>query len=133
MKQQEEREVNVGDWVVIESLGSDDNGVVDGYLTMGKEYQVVDCDDGFIDILDDEDEGVYGSMIDCYHLGGGNWRVVRKAARGEQVGEGDSEEMVTITKKAHDRLLERLGCLEEAGVDNWEGIGYAYEIQDEYR
>jgi hypothetical protein len=41
------------------------------------------------------------------------------------------EEMVTVTKTEYERLLARdfwLGCLEEAGVDNWRGIDEAYRI-----
>lgn len=42
-----------------------------------------------------------------------------------------NEEMVTITKAEHDRLVERdvwLDCLEDAGVDNWHGCDVAAEI-----
>lgn len=42
-----------------------------------------------------------------------------------------SEEMVTITKKEYDRLVEVdewMDALESAGVDNWDGISFAYEI-----
>lgn len=44
------------------------------------------------------------------------------------------EEMISITKKKYDQLIkdsEWLACLEQAGVDNWEGIEVAYEIQGE--
>jgi hypothetical protein len=44
------------------------------------------------------------------------------------------EEQVTITKKEYDQLKKDsiwLCCLEEAGVDNWEGISYAYELRNE--
>lgn len=44
------------------------------------------------------------------------------------------EEMITITKKEYDRLKEDsewLGCLEQAGVDNWDGIDNAMEIKRE--
>lgn len=43
----------------------------------------------------------------------------------------NNEEMVTITQKEYDRLKERedwLYALEAAGVDNWEGYDYAWEI-----
>lgn len=44
--------------------------------------------------------------------------------------------MVTITKAEYDRLIkvdEWMDYLESAGVDNWQGISYAYELkrQDE--
>jgi phage pi2 protein 07 len=42
------------------------------------------------------------------------------------------EEMVTVTKTEYERLLARdfwLGCLEEAGVDNWQGIDEAKRIK----
>jgi hypothetical protein len=42
--------------------------------------------------------------------------------------------MVTVTKTEYERLLARdfwLGCLEEAGVDNWQGIDEAYRIKRE--
>ena len=45
-----------------------------------------------------------------------------------------SEEMITITKKEYDELLNQirfLYCLEAAGVDNWDGYDYAQELRDE--
>ena len=42
--------------------------------------------------------------------------------------------MVTIPKKEYEELLEAqdwLSCLESAGVDNWSGIDYAYELKNE--
>ncbi len=44
------------------------------------------------------------------------------------------EETITITLAEYQKLLkdqEWLGCLNEAGVDNWQGIEVAYEIQEE--
>ena len=44
------------------------------------------------------------------------------------------EETVTITIKEFQSLLqaqEWLSCLEDAGVDNWSGIDYAYELARE--
>jgi len=41
------------------------------------------------------------------------------------------EEMITITKVEHDRLVkdsEWLACLDAAGVDNWSGIEEAQEM-----
>lgn len=38
---------------------------------------------------------------------------------------------VTVDKKTYDNWMEQLewlACLEEAGVDNWEGISYAYGL-----
>jgi hypothetical protein len=43
-------------------------------------------------------------------------------------------ETITISLDEVVRLKERddwLSCLEEAGVDNWEGISHAYEIKEE--
>jgi hypothetical protein len=40
------------------------------------------------------------------------------------------EETITITKKEYESLLKDsrfLGCLEGAGVDNWDGYSYAIE------
>ncbi len=45
-------------------------------------------------------------------------------------------EMVTITKREYDELLERsewLGYLESAGVDNWCGYDEAASLQREDR
>ncbi len=45
------------------------------------------------------------------------------------------EEMVTITKKEYDELIDRstwLTCLENAGVDNWSGYSFARELYSEY-
>lgn len=45
-----------------------------------------------------------------------------------------SEEMVTITRKEYDSLIEDsefLEALRAAGVDNWEGYDFAIEILDE--
>lgn len=45
------------------------------------------------------------------------------------------EELITITKKEYDSLKESqqwLTCLEDAGVDNWQGIEYAYELKRDY-
>lgn len=42
----------------------------------------------------------------------------------------DTQE-VTIDLKTYDSWFHKLlwlECLEEAGVDNWEGISYAYEL-----
>lgn len=42
-------------------------------------------------------------------------------------------ETVTISKRVYDTLLkaaEKLECLEAAGVDNWEGYGYAMEMME---
>lgn len=44
------------------------------------------------------------------------------------------EQTITITKKEYESLLEDrewLQCLENAGVDNWEGYSYARELQKE--
>jgi len=41
---------------------------------------------------------------------------------------------VTLTKEEYDRLgkrLDWLSCLEDAGVDNWPGIEYAYDLKKE--
>lgn len=45
-----------------------------------------------------------------------------------------SEEMISVPKKTWENLLKRvawLGALEDAGVDNWEGISYAYELYND--
>lgn len=42
---------------------------------------------------------------------------------------------VTISKDEYEKLLKgagKLRCLEAAGVDNWEGYGYAMEMLGEY-
>lgn len=42
-------------------------------------------------------------------------------------------ETITISKKQYDRLKKDstwLGCLEAAGVDNWEGISEARRLRD---
>jgi len=44
------------------------------------------------------------------------------------------KEMVTITKDEYEDLLSDarwLSCLESAGVDNWTGIHFAYEMMEE--
>ena len=44
------------------------------------------------------------------------------------------KEMVTIPKSEYEWLLKKsdwLETLEAAGVDNWSGIEYAYELQNE--
>ena len=46
----------------------------------------------------------------------------------------EEEEMITITKKKYDDLVEDsrwLLCLETAGVDNWLGIDYAEKLLEE--
>jgi hypothetical protein len=45
-----------------------------------------------------------------------------------------NEETVTISKKEYESLKENarwLQCLENAGVDNWPGIEFAYELKQE--
>jgi hypothetical protein len=45
-----------------------------------------------------------------------------------------NEETVTISKKEYESLKEDarwLQCLENAGVDNWEGYDYARELLNE--
>lgn len=42
--------------------------------------------------------------------------------------------MITISENKYLELVkdqEWLNCLEAAGVDNWEGFGFALEIRDE--
>lgn len=42
-----------------------------------------------------------------------------------------TEETVTIPKSEYEQLKKDskwLGCLEDAGVDNWSGIGFAIEL-----
>lgn len=43
-------------------------------------------------------------------------------------------DMVAVPKKEYEGLLKAgmwLDALEQAGVDNWSGIGYAYELLQE--
>lgn len=45
-----------------------------------------------------------------------------------------SEKMITITKEEYDSLMEDyhfMRCLEDAGVDNWDGYEYAIELYSE--
>ena len=45
-----------------------------------------------------------------------------------------TEETVVISKKEYEMLLRAadwLGCLEAAGVDNWQGYDYAIELRDQ--
>ncbi len=44
------------------------------------------------------------------------------------------EETVTISKEEYESLLEDqklLQCLQDAGVDNWEGYDYAMEMMED--
>ena len=44
------------------------------------------------------------------------------------------EETVTITKSEYEDLIESaawLQALENAGVDNWDGISFAYELLED--
>lgn len=46
----------------------------------------------------------------------------------------DQEEQITISKKEYDKLVEDqafLEALKAAGVDNWSGYDYAWEILEE--
>lgn len=56
----------------------------------------------------------------------------------EEETEVDTDNLIVVTQKEYDDLCERvawLGCLEEAGVDNWEGYEEArriwYELYEE--
>lgn len=45
-----------------------------------------------------------------------------------------TEKTITISVEEYERLLQSdywLSCLEAAGVDNWSGIEFAYEIKHE--
>jgi hypothetical protein len=45
-----------------------------------------------------------------------------------------TEEMVTITKKEYDKLLDDshlLSCLRAAGVDNWDGWDNAIDLYND--
>ncbi len=45
-----------------------------------------------------------------------------------------NEETVTISKKEYESLKKNarwLQCLKRAGVDNWQGIDYAYDLKRE--
>jgi metal-dependent HD superfamily phosphatase/phosphodiesterase len=47
-----------------------------------------------------------------------------------------AEETVTIPKSVYEQLLkdsEWLSYLEAAGVDNWDGFDYAFEMREEAR
>ena len=44
------------------------------------------------------------------------------------------EETITISKEEYESLLEDqklLQCLQDAGVDNWEGYDYAMEMMED--
>lgn len=44
------------------------------------------------------------------------------------------EETVTLSRTEYDRMYKRLiwlQCLEDAGVDNWQGMEYAQELFNE--
>lgn len=44
------------------------------------------------------------------------------------------EELITITVKEYNQLLKDsdwLRCLEQAGVDNWEGYSFAIDLRDD--
>ena len=45
-------------------------------------------------------------------------------------------ETITISKKEYDQLIkdsEFLEALRQAGVDNWDGYGYTFEILKEFK
>lgn len=45
-------------------------------------------------------------------------------------GVGDDDDYIIITRSSYNTLLraeKKLEALEDAGVDNWEGYGYAME------
>lgn len=47
----------------------------------------------------------------------------------------EPEKMIEIEEDFYDYLIQRdiwLECLEDAGVDNWEGLPAAYEALDRY-
>lgn len=58
-----------------------------------------------------------------------------KVVTGEFMPELPLEEpMVMLTKREYDTLQEEslwLTCLENAGVDNWDGLSYAHELMEE--
>lgn len=50
------------------------------------------------------------------------------------VNKDDTPRMVTIEQRRYEQLIEKeewLGCLEAAGVDNWQGIDEACRISRE--
>ena len=47
----------------------------------------------------------------------------------------EEKEMVTIPKREYEQLKAEsdwLSCLEQAGVDNWEGYCFAIDLRDKY-
>lgn len=55
-----------------------------------------------------------------------------EVVKGTVVWEGSGEHVI-LTKKEHELLVHSatfLQCLEDAGVDNWQGIDYAYEMMN---
>lgn len=45
------------------------------------------------------------------------------------------EEKIVITQKEYDDLIEDqqwLNCLQNAGVDNWDGFDFAKELLEDY-
>jgi len=46
----------------------------------------------------------------------------------------NGKDIVVLTQEEYDELVKRsewLGWLEQAGVDNWDGYSYAFELRDE--
>jgi hypothetical protein len=49
--------------------------------------------------------------------------------------QNEPEKMIEIEEDFYDYLIQRdiwLECLEQAGVDNWEGLSAAYEALDKF-
>ena len=53
------------------------NGELPSYLTVGKEYEAIDCfDDRMCTIQSDINSIIWANINCCAHLNGGSWEVV---------------------------------------------------------
>lgn len=71
------------------------------------------------------------------YLKSGHAKLAAKAGYNRTIKKGqvvwDGEEEVVLSLKEYNSLLHSaswLQCLEDAGVDNWGGIDYAYEMMN---
>ena len=49
------------------------------YLTLGKEYEVIDISGIFFIIRADNQDNIMGTFNDCHHLNGGSWEIITES------------------------------------------------------
>lgn len=104
-------------------------------LSVGTKFYV--CNGAWNGTITEKD-GIKHVKVDAFEdreipLTGDNENYMLDINIEEKGEENVTEETVTISKEEYEGLMEDvafLRCLEAAGVDNWEGYGFAWDMME---